>query len=122
VTDSLEVFDLVESTRVGHRIRGPKFVNHCDGAFRPNNPSNSTACVEIIAGDPGQGGVAAIAIDCTLPHKGKVNADAGGVAGFQGTSRIDIFARSAIQIISDSAVPFAVTPTACRAPMTMVAS
>jgi hypothetical protein len=95
----VKVFGLVESTGIGHRVPNTP-PNHCNGAFRPGKPANSTACVEIIGGD-------LVVIDSVSPNNGEVNADTGGVGGV-GHQWIDIFAKGPIQIIGDVAAPFAV--------------
>jgi hypothetical protein len=95
----VKVFGLVESTGRGHRVPNTP-PNHCDGAFRPGKPANTTACVEIIGGD-------LVQIDSVPPNNGEVNADTGGVGG-PGHSWIDIFAKGPIQITGDVSEPFAV--------------
>ena len=87
---------LVESTGVGHGVpNNPP--NHCDGGAlgnRPDKPTNSTACVEVWAGD-------FLIIDSTGSNNGQVNADTGGSGGSTGTGWIDLFARGDITIKGD---------------------
>ena len=80
---------LVESSGVGHGTPNNP-VNHCDHANRPDKPTNSTACVEIWAGD-----------FLTITATGEVNADTGGPGGSGGTSWIDAFANGDITITGD---------------------
>src|SRR6185295_6815375 len=91
---------LVQSTGAAHAIpTNPP--NHCDnngglgGGLRPDKPSNSTACVEIWAGD-------SLTINSLAPHNGQVNADIGSSGGSNGHSWIDVFARGNIQILGDT--------------------
>ena len=84
---------LVESTGGGHGIpNNPP--NHCYGPVgnpsRPDKPQNSTACIEVWAGD-------SLVIGAT----GEVNADLGLIGSNQGISWIDLFARGDIAINGD---------------------
>jgi hypothetical protein len=94
----VQIFGLVESTGPGHTVPG---ANLCHGTERPDKPANSTACVEVWAGD-------SLEIDSTSPHNGEVNADTGMSGGTQGTSWIDLFARGNITITGDIVNPYAV--------------
>jgi hypothetical protein len=110
----VKVFGLVESSGVGHIVPSNP-ANHCNGktpvppfpgnpgpfpaGFRPDKPANSTACIEIWAGNPtSPPGGDAVVIDSIPPNKGQLNANTGGPNGFQGTSWIDIFAVGSILI------------------------
>ena len=64
---------------------------------------NSTACVEVWAGD-------SLIINSIAPHNGEINADTGGPGGGKGTGWIDIFARGDIAIVGPTLAtkPFAV--------------
>jgi hypothetical protein len=96
----VQIFGLVESTGPGHTVPG---ANLCHAPERPgpDKPANSTACVEVWAGD-------SLEIDSTSPHNGEVNADTGMSGGTQGTSWIDLFARGNITITGDTVNPYAV--------------
>lgn len=94
----VQIFGLVESTGPGHTVPG---ANLCHGTERPDKPANSTACVEVWAGD-------SLEIDSISPHNGEVNADTGMSGGTQGTSWIDLFARGNITITGDIVNPYAV--------------
>ena len=81
---------LVESTGGGHGIpTNPP--NHCYGPIgnpsRPDKPQNSTACIEVWAGD-------SLVINAT----GELNADLGLTGDNDGVSWIDLFARGDIAI------------------------
>jgi len=92
---------LIESTGVGHAFPNHP-PNHCDnnngagGGARPDKPANSTACVEVWAGD-------SLVVNGTSPHNGQVNADTGGTGGSEGTSWIDLFARGDITLMGATA-------------------
>jgi hypothetical protein len=88
---------LVESTGPGH---APS-TRLCTPPTHPDKPSFSTACVEVWAGN-------SLTINSTGVHKGEVNADTGQSGGATGIGWIDLFARGDINIIGDSAIPFAV--------------
>jgi hypothetical protein len=97
---------LVQSTGPGHAIpTNPP--NHCDnnagagGGLRPDKPANSTACVEVWAGD-------SLTISSVLPHTGEVNADIGFSGGTERHSWIDLFARGNVQIVGATLAPYAV--------------
>lgn len=101
----VEIFGLVESFGFGHGVpTNPP--NHCDnnaglgGGARPDKPANSTACVEVWAGD-------LLVIDSRPPLNGEVRAETGN-GGTDGTSWIDLFARGPISILGDTTDPFAV--------------
>lgn len=96
----VRILGLVESTGAGH---GPPTnpPNHCNNVNRPDKPANSTACVEVWAGD-------SLVIDSTPPNAGQINADTGGPGGAAGTSWVDLFAHGPIEIIGDTSGPFAV--------------
>jgi hypothetical protein len=102
---SVKVYGLVESTGPGNVVPNSP-PNHCGnnagkgGGGRPDKPANSTACVEIWAGD-------SLVIDSKAPHNGQINTDTAQAAGFQ-RSWVDIFARGPITITGDSAAPYAV--------------
>jgi hypothetical protein len=97
---SVLVLGLVESTGVGHAVpNSPK--NHCNNAFRPDKPANSTTCVEIWAGDD-----LTIDSDAAEGHNGEINADHFGQCGARGW--IDLFARGEVIIDGDATGPFAV--------------
>ncbi|MEK7880220.1 MAG: hypothetical protein AAB285_10210, partial [candidate division NC10 bacterium] len=72
---AVRIFGLVESTGPGH---GPiPGANLCHAPQRPDKPLNSTACVEVWAGD-------SLAIDSVSLSNGQISADtaqSGGVAG-----------------------------------------
>jgi hypothetical protein len=86
---NVTVFGLVESTGPGHKIP-PLATNKCHPAGKP---ANSTACVEVWAGQD-------IVIDSTgTTHKGELNADTGQSGGTNGFGWIDVFARHDISII-----------------------
>ena len=102
---------LVESTGVGHAPPGNP-PNSCSNviphagsvrrnpATRPGKPFNSTACVEVWAGN-------SLIINRTIgvgAHNGEINADTGGSGGAQGTSWIDLFARGDIKILNTTAL------------------
>jgi hypothetical protein len=90
----VNIYGFVESSGVGHGVpNNPK--NHCDGTYRPGKPANSTACVEVWAGD-------SLTIDNTAPHKGEIKADTGGTGGSSGTSWVDLFARGDIRVTGDT--------------------
>ena len=107
---------LVESTGPGHGVPNAP-TNHCyyqvagflnnppggppPANPRPDKPSNSTACVEIWSGTT-------VTIDATPPHNGQVNADIGQSGGGTGRSWIDVYANGNVNIVGDTAVPFAV--------------
>ena len=91
---------LVESTGGGHGIpTNPP--NHCYGPIgnpsRPDKPQNSTACIEVWAGD-------SLVINAT----GELNADLGLTGDNDGVSWIDLFARGDIAINGNSSLPFSV--------------
>lgn len=95
----VKIFGLVESTGPGH---GPiPGANLCHAPQRPDKPLNSTACVEVWAGD-------SLTIVSIAPDNGQVNADTGFSGGTSGIGWIDLFARGDITIIGDSLGPFAV--------------
>jgi hypothetical protein len=110
------IIGLVQSTGVGH-VTPKNPPNSCNNftpingspprrnpATRPDKPSNSTACVEVWAGD------SLTIIRDTSGNNGEINADTGhSPGGSSGTSWIDLFARGEIQILStfDSAHPTA---------------
>jgi hypothetical protein len=91
---------LVESTGGGHAIPNSA-PNHCYGPIgnpsRPDKPQNSTACIEVWAGD-------SLVIGAT----GELNADLGLSGSNEGISWIDLFARGNIAINGDSLLPFSV--------------
>jgi hypothetical protein len=91
---------LVESTGGGHAIPNST-VNHCYGPVgnpsRPDKPPNSTACIEVWAGD-------SLVISAT----GELNADLGLIGDNTGVSWIDLFARGNIAINGDGSAPFSV--------------
>jgi hypothetical protein len=93
----VKIFGLVESTGPGHQ-NPPK--NHCSAPDRPDKPSNSTACVEVWAGD-------SLELNSVSPHKGEVNADTASSGGTQGLGWIDLFARGNITITGDTVAPYA---------------
>jgi hypothetical protein len=107
----VSVFGLVESTGLGH-ITPNRPPNSCsnvlpvagsvrrNAAVRPGKPTNSTACVEVVAGD-------SLVID-GKNHNGEINADTGGPGGAAGTSWIYLGARGTIVIVGSTDVPFAV--------------
>src|SRR5262245_21229817 len=86
---------LVESTGDGHGVPNSP-ANHCG---HPDKPKNSTACIEIWAGD-------GLLIGAT----GQLNADLGLLQNNEGISWIDLFARGNITINGPSSTssPFAV--------------
>lgn len=99
---------LVESTGVGHVTPGNP-PNSCSNvipragsvrrnpATRPGKPFNSTACVEVWAGN-------SLIINRTSALHGEINADTGhSPGGSQGTSWIDLFARGDIKILNTTA-------------------
>lgn len=88
---------VVESTgSPGHTIpNNPP--NHCNNSNRPDKPTNSTACIEVWAGD-----------GLTINTTAELNADTGGAGGLNGTGWIDLFARGPIIINGDTNTPFAV--------------
>jgi hypothetical protein len=102
----VQIFGLVESTGPGHAIPTAP-ANHCDnnagkgGGDRPDKPSNSTACVEIWAGD-------SLEIDSVPPHTGEVNADTAQSGGNAGLGWIDIFVRGTLVVSGDTGSPYAV--------------
>ncbi|HEV8437194.1 MAG TPA: right-handed parallel beta-helix repeat-containing protein [Methylomirabilota bacterium] len=99
---------LVESTGPGHVVpNNPK--NHCNNANRPDKPSNSTACVEVWAGD-------SLLIDATGNHRGEINADTAQSGGHQ-IAWIDLFSRGPITITGNGTGPYAAgaTPYAVHA-------
>ena len=90
---------LVESTAIGHGIPNSP-PNHCGPLAsppRPDKPANSTACIEVWAGD-------SLVISAT----GQVNADLGQLGSNEGISWIDLFARGNISINGDAVLPFSV--------------
>lgn len=92
---------LVESTAGGHAVpTNPP--NHCYGPVgnpsRPDKPQNSTACIEVWAGD-----------SLTINASAELNADLGlNNSSNEGVSWIDLFARGNIVINGDDALPFSV--------------
>lgn len=74
---NVSITGLVASTGAGHQVP-PKPPNLCNTTERPDRPSNSTACVEVWAGDSltinGTGGA----------NKGEVKADTAGFGGTNG--------------------------------------
>ena len=82
---NVTVYGLVESTGAGHAIPGNP-PNHVSPPYRPDKPANSTAGVEIWAGNN-------IIID-GLNHHGQINADLCCGGGTTGESWIDIFAKN----------------------------
>lgn len=94
------IYGLVESIGQGHAVpNNPP--NRCAVAPRNGKPGNSTACIEIIAGDQ-------LVIDSRLPNNGEVRADTGTSGGSFGTSWIDAFVRGPILVIGDVNQPFSV--------------
>jgi hypothetical protein len=91
---------LVESTGVGHAIPNSP-PNHCYGPTgnppRLDKPQNSTACIEVWAGD-------SLVIGAT----GELNADLGLTGDNGGVSWIDLFARGDIAINGNSSLLFSV--------------
>jgi hypothetical protein len=98
---------LVESTGTGHAIPGNP-PNSCDDviphagsvrrnpATRPGKPSNSTACVEVWAGN-------SLIINKDSLNNGEINADTGASpGGSEGTSWIDLFVRGDIKILNST--------------------
>ena len=98
---AVKIFGLVESTAIPGQGVPHNPPNRCNNVTRPDKPTNSTACVEVWAGD-------SLTIDSILPHAGEVNADTGGMGGSGGTSWIDLFARGPITINGDVSGNFAV--------------
>jgi hypothetical protein len=95
----VEILGLVESTGPGHAVpNSPK--NHCDDAFRPDKPPNSTACVEVWSGGP-------LIINSIPPANGEINVDTAQQGGHQ-LAWADVFARDFILILGDSAGPYAI--------------
>jgi parallel beta-helix repeat protein len=90
---------LVQSTGPGHSVPNSP-PNHCNGANRPDKPSDSTACIEIWAGD-------SLEINSTAPHNGEVNADTAQSGGFK-RSWIDVFVRGNLNIVGDTVAPYAI--------------
>ena len=94
---------LIESTAGGHGVPNSP-PNHCYGPIanpsRPDKPQNSTACIEVWAGD-----------SLVISSTGRLNADLGLSGDNDGTSWIDLFARGNITInglTGNSSVPFSV--------------
>ncbi len=94
---NVNILGLVESTGPGHVVPNSPS-NHCDSAFRPGKPSNSTACVECWAGN-------SLTIDRTA--HGEVNADTAQSGGHQ-IAWIDLFAAGDITIIGGTGTNYAV--------------
>jgi hypothetical protein len=98
---NVTISGLVQSTGPGHDIPFNP-ANHCYGPdvnnpSRPDKPANSTACIEVWAGDL-----------LTITGAAEINADTGSTGGNDGTSWIDLFARGNITISGDLNDPFAV--------------
>jgi hypothetical protein len=91
---------LVESTGPGHQVPTSP-ANRCSSVTRPDKPANSTACVEIWAGD-------SLTIDSTGSHAGQVNADVGFSGGTLGHGWIDLLARGSIGILGNPVAPFSI--------------
>lgn len=90
---------LVASTGPGHGVPNtPR--NHCNDTNRPDKPSNSTACVEVWAGD-------LLVIDASGANKGEIHADTAQSGGSQ-IAWIDLFAKGPISIIGSTGGDFAV--------------
>jgi parallel beta-helix repeat protein len=91
---------LVASTGGGHGIPNSP-PNHCYGPVgnpsRPDKPQNSTACIEVWAGN-----------SLVISPTGELNADIGLSGDNDGVSWIDLFARGDIAINGDSSAPFSV--------------
>jgi hypothetical protein len=100
---------LVESTGTGHVPPGNP-PNSCSNviphagstrrnpATRPGKPFNSTACVEVWAGN------SLIIIKDSAGNNGEINADTGASpGGSSGTSWIDLFARGDIRVLNSTA-------------------
>lgn len=95
------IFGLVESTGPGHSTLVnnpalscsdvPSLLPRRNPVTRPGKPQNSTACVEIWAGQT-------VLIDATGTHRGEVRADTGATGGAGGTSWIEILANGDITI------------------------
>lgn len=102
---NVKIFGLVESTGPGNVVPNAP-PNHCGnnagkgGGGRPDKPANTTACIEVWAGN-------SLLIDSKAPHNGQVNADTAQAAGFQ-RSWVDLFSRGSITITGDSTIPYAV--------------
>lgn len=93
------ILGLVESTGQGHGVpNNPP--NHCNTTNRPDKPSNSTACVEIWAGDT-------LVINALGANSGEVNADTAQSGGHE-IAWIDLFSKDNLTIIGDAIGAYAV--------------
>ncbi len=90
---------LVESTGPAHSVPDSP-PNHCNNTNRPDKPANSTACIEVWAGD-------ALLIDNSGSMNGEVNADTAQSGGHQ-IAWIDLVARGDITIKNDNSDSYAV--------------
>lgn len=94
----VNIFGLVTSTGAGHIPNEP---NLCKAPNRPDKPANSSACVEIWAGDT-------LVINSKAPNNGEVHADTGMSGGTEGIGWVSIYARGDITIVGDTAAPYSV--------------
>lgn len=87
---------LVVSTGAGHGTPSNP-PNHCNSVIRPDKPANSTACIEVWAGD-----------GLTITNTAELIADTGGPGGNAGTGWIDLFSRGPILVTGRAAGAFSV--------------
>ncbi len=90
---------LVESTGPAHSVPNSP-PNHCNSTNRPDKPTNSTACIEVWAGD-------ALIIDNSGSKNGEVNADTAQSGGHQ-IAWVDLFANGDITLIGSTTGKFLV--------------
>ena len=93
------ILGLVESTGQGHGVPNSP-PNHCSTTNRPDKPTNSTACVEVWAGDT-------LVVNALGGNNGEINTDTAQNGGHEITW-IDLFSKNNISIIGDTNGAYAV--------------